>query len=100
MAESRNTQIIRDAWDQYQGDHLKFNIKDRPDFYAFFEKGGTDLSKEEMELAGDVSGLDLLDTCCAADARQSLSWANSRGVGHGLRHHGSADRQGHHLRRG
>ena len=39
MAESRNTQIIRDAWDQYQGDHLKFNIKDRPDFYAFFEKG-------------------------------------------------------------
>ncbi len=29
-----------------------------------------------MELAGDVSGLDLLDTCCAADARQSLSWAN------------------------
>ena len=44
MAESRNTQIIRDAWDQYQGDHLKFNIKDRPDFYAFFEKGGTDLS--------------------------------------------------------
>lgn len=76
MAESRNTQIIRDAWDQYQGDYLKFNIKDRPDFYAFFEKGGTDLSKEEMELAGDVSGLDLLDTCCAADARQSLSWAN------------------------
>ena len=44
MAESRNTQIIRDAWDQYQGDHLKFNIKDRPDFYAFFEKGGVPIS--------------------------------------------------------
>ena len=29
-----------------------------------------------MELAGDVSGLALLDTCCSADARQSLSWAN------------------------
>ncbi len=52
MAESRNTQIIRDAWDQYQGDHLKFNIKDRPDFYAFFEKGGGYRSQQ----GGDGTG--------------------------------------------
>lgn len=34
------------------------------------------LDDEVVELAGDVAGLDLLDTCCASDAKQAFSWAN------------------------
>ena len=76
MRSREHTRLVRDAWDQYQADYFEFNLKDRPDFYSFFENGGIDLSEEEIELVGDVSRLDLLDTCCAADARQSFSWAN------------------------
>jgi ubiquinone/menaquinone biosynthesis C-methylase UbiE len=76
VAKSKNTKIIRDAWEQYQSDYLRFNIQERPDFYEFFGSGGVELSTDEVELVGAVSGLDLLDTCCAADARQSLSWSN------------------------
>jgi ubiquinone/menaquinone biosynthesis C-methylase UbiE len=76
MNLSKNTQMVRDAWEQYQSDYLRFNVLDRPDYYEFFEGGGTDLSSEEVDLLGNVTSLDLLDTCCAADARQSFSWAN------------------------
>ena len=34
------------------------------------------LDDEVVELAGDVAGLDLLDTSCASDAKQAFSWAN------------------------
>ena len=75
MRNDEHTRLIRDAWDQYQPDYFDFNLKERPDFYSYFERGGVYLSQDEVDLVGDVSGLALLDTCCAADARQALSWA-------------------------
>lgn len=48
----------------------------RPDYFTFFSGGGVDLDAYLIDMIGDVRGLKLLDTCCASDAVQSISWHN------------------------
>jgi ubiquinone/menaquinone biosynthesis C-methylase UbiE len=55
---------------------MQFHLKSRPDFHEYFAKGGVVLSEHEIELAGEVNGLKILDTCCACDAAQAFSWEN------------------------
>ena len=68
--------INRDSWDLYQADYMKFQLMARPDYYEFFAQGGVDLDSYLPDMIGDVRGLELLDTCCAADAVQAFSWHN------------------------
>ena len=76
MNKHQRLNINRAAWDAYQADYMQFNLKERPDFFERLGSGGVLLDDEVVELTGDVSGLDLLDTCCASDAMQAFSWAN------------------------
>ena len=76
MNKQQRLSISRAAWDAYQADYMRFNLKDYPDFFERLEKGEVMLDDELVELAGDVAGLDLLDTSCASDAKQAFSWAN------------------------
>ena len=76
MNKQERLNINRTAWDAYQADYMQFNIKERPDFFKLLGSGDVMLDDDVVELAGDVAGLDLLDTCCASDAMQAFSWAN------------------------
>lgn len=74
--EKQDNLINRDAWDAYQEAYMTYTLEKYPDYYSFFAGGGVRLDAFVTELIGDVSGLRLLDTCCAADATQAFSWAN------------------------
>ena len=76
MNRQERLEINRAAWDAYQADYMRFNLMDRPDFFDLLGNGEVLLDDEVVELAGDVAGMDLLDTCCASDAKQAFSWAN------------------------
>ena len=76
MNKQERLDINRAAWDAYQADYMRFNLKERPDFFERLGTGDVLLDDEVVELAGDVAGLDLLDTSCASDAKQAFSWAN------------------------
>ena len=76
MNRQERLKINRAAWDAYQADYMQFNLKELPDFFERVGSGDVMLDDEVVELAGDVAGLDLLDTCCASDAMQAFSWAN------------------------
>ena len=76
MNKQERLDINRAAWDAYQADYMRFNLMERPDFFERLGRGDVLLDDEVVELAGDVAGLDLLDTCCASDAMQAFSWAN------------------------
>ena len=76
MNKQERLNINRTAWDTYQADYMQFNIKERPDFFKLLGSGDVMLDDDVVELAGDVAGLDLLDTCCASDAMQAFSWTN------------------------
>ena len=76
MNKQQRLDINRAAWDAYQADYMHFNLKERPDFFERLGRGDGMLDDDVVELAGDVAGLDLLDTCCASDAMQAFSWAN------------------------
>lgn len=67
---------IRSAWDAYQADYMAFHLKEWPNFHEHFAQGGTMLDDEVASALGDVTGLTLLDVCCACDAKQAFSWAN------------------------
>lgn len=64
------------AWDAYQADYVKFAVKAHPDFFAFLAGGGSYLDETEMRLAGGVTGLTVLDVCCASFADEVFSWEN------------------------
>ena len=68
--------MTRDAWDAYHPDYMAFHLKEWPDFYERFADGGVLLDEYVLDLLGDVTGMKLLDVCCACDAKQALSWAN------------------------
>jgi SAM-dependent methyltransferase len=75
--QRQHLDTIRAAWDAYHADYMAFHLKERPDFYEHFAKGGTTgLDDYVIRALGDVSGLALLDTCCACDAAQAFSWTN------------------------
>ena len=76
MNKQDRLNINRAAWGAYQTDYMRFNLKERPDFFERLGRGDVMLDDDVVELAGDVAGLDLLDTCCASDAMQAFSWAN------------------------
>ena len=76
MNRQERLDINQAAWDAYQADYMQFNLKDRPDFFERLGRGDVLLDDGLVELAGDVTGLDLLDICCASDAKQAFSWAN------------------------
>ena len=76
MNRQEHFDINRAAWDAYQADYMRFNLMDHPDFFERLGSGDVMLDDEVVELAGDVAGLDLLDTSCASDAKQAFSWAN------------------------
>ena len=76
MNRQERLEINRAAWDAYQADYMRFNLMDRPDFFDLLGNGEVLLDDEVVELSGDVAGMDLLDTCCASDAKQAFSWAN------------------------
>ena len=76
MNKQERLNTSRAAWDAYQADYMRFNLKDYPDFFERLARGEVMLDDEVVELAGDVAGLDLLDTSCASDAKQAFSWAN------------------------
>jgi ubiquinone/menaquinone biosynthesis C-methylase UbiE len=75
MSNNHN-KINEKSWNAYQEDYMKFELLQRPDYFEFFANGGVDLDEFLLPLAGDVKGLRLLDTCCAADAIQAFSWHN------------------------
>ena len=76
MNRQERLKINRAAWDAYQADYMQFNLKELPDFFERVGSGEVLLDDEVVELAGDVAGLDLLDTCCASDAMQAFLWTN------------------------
>ena len=76
MNRQERLNINRAAWDAYQADYMQFNLKELPDFFERVGSGEVLLDDEVVELAGDVAGLDLLDTCYASDAMQAFSWTN------------------------
>jgi len=55
---------------------MEFHLKEWPKFHEHFKNGGLMLDDYVVELLGDVAGMDLLDVCCACDAKQAFSWAN------------------------
>lgn len=76
LTKTEHLGMSRRAWDAYHPHYTSFKLKKRPDFHQFFADGGVELSDVEIELAGDVKGKKLLDTCCAGDATQAFSWEN------------------------
>jgi ubiquinone/menaquinone biosynthesis C-methylase UbiE len=68
--------INRRAWDAYSPAYMDFALKSRPDFFEFFAGGGVCLNEWETRLAGDVTGLTVLDVCCASFADEAFSWEN------------------------
>ncbi len=38
---NQHLDTIRAAWDAYHADYMAFHLKERPDFYEHFAKGGT-----------------------------------------------------------
>jgi ubiquinone/menaquinone biosynthesis C-methylase UbiE len=68
--------LVRSGWDAYHSDYMGFNLKEWPLFYEHFASGRVMLDEGVTDLAGDVTGLRLLDICCAGDAKQAFSWAN------------------------
>ena len=55
---------------------MNFHLKEVPDFHRRYSEGAVTLDAAVLQLAGDVSGAHLLDTCCAGDAKQAFSWEN------------------------
>ena len=76
MSNTNQNEINKASWDAYQEDYMKFELKSHPDYFEFFANGGVELDDFLLKLIGDVKGLKLLDTCCACDAVQALSWHN------------------------
>jgi SAM-dependent methyltransferase len=77
MTEKKeHLETIRSAWDAYHHDYMQFHLKEWPKFHEHFARGGTMLDDEVAHALGDVTGLTLLDVCCACDAKQAFSWAN------------------------
>ena len=76
MTKKDNLETIRAAWDAYHADYMGFHLQEWPEFHEHFAKGGTMLDDYVVSAVGDVSGLSLLDVCCACDAKQAFSWAN------------------------
>jgi len=75
MSNEKDIDMVIETWDKYHPIYMECILRDRPNFYEFFANGGVD-DDFEFELLGDVSGLKLLDACCACDARQAFSWTN------------------------
>ncbi|MCL2500023.1 MAG: hypothetical protein FWE90_06755 [Defluviitaleaceae bacterium] len=73
---NNTNKINREAWDKYQDDYMKFHLMKYPNYYDFYRNGGVFLEDYLVSIMGDVKGLKLLDTCCAADAAQTFSWHN------------------------
>ena len=72
----KHLEITRDAWDAYHPDYMEFHLKEWPNYFEHFKGGGTMLDDYVVEMLGCVTGLSLLDICCACDAKQAFSWAN------------------------
>ena len=66
----------RKAWDAYQPAYMEFHLKEHPDFFEYLASGGVFLDDLEVRLAGDVTGLTVLDACCASSADEAFSWEN------------------------
>jgi len=64
------------AWDAYQPAYMEFHLKAHPDFFEHLAGGGIYLDGDEVRLAGDVTGLTVLDVCCAGAADEAFSWEN------------------------
>lgn len=64
------------AWGVYQADYMRFCLMEHPDYFEFLAGGGSYLDETEMRLAGDVTGLTVLDVCCASFADEVFSWEN------------------------
>lgn len=69
-------QLLKNAWDDYHPAYMEFHLKEKPDFHMQYARGAVTLDDWIIELAGDVKGKRLLDTCCAGDACQAFSWEN------------------------
>ena len=76
LTKAEHLEMSRKAWDAYHPHYTSFKLKKHPNFHQFFADGGVELNDVEIELAGDVKGKKLLDTCCAGDATQAFSWEN------------------------
>lgn len=76
FSQEDHLEMVKNAWNAYQPSYMEFNLKARPDYYQFFVNGGVSLDDYEIELLGDIHRLKLLDTSCACDASQALSWLN------------------------
>jgi SAM-dependent methyltransferase len=64
------------AWDTYQPAYMEFHLKARPNFFELLAGGAIFLDDDEVHLAGDVTGLTVLDVCCASSADEAFSWEN------------------------
>jgi len=64
------------AWDAYQPAYMDLHLKAHPDFFEYLAGGGVYLDGNEVRLAGDVTGLTVLDVCCAGAADEAFSWEN------------------------
>ena len=63
------------AWDEGHR-YLAAKRRETLDWVGEFRDGGTTFSETEMELLGDVSGLDVLQLSCGGDVSQAFSFAN------------------------
>jgi len=73
---AEHTAMNRKAWDAYQPDYMEFHLKAHPDFFEHLGGGGVYLDDDEVRLAGEVTGLTVLDVCCSSAADEAFSWEN------------------------
>jgi SAM-dependent methyltransferase len=64
------------AWDAYQPAYMDMVLKAWPNFFEALASGATCLDDNEVRLAGDVTGLTVLDVCCSSQADEAFSWEN------------------------
>jgi SAM-dependent methyltransferase len=73
---AEHTAMNAKAWDAYHPDYMEFHLRAHPDFFEYLASGGVYLDDDEVRLAGDVTGLTVLDVCCAGAADEAFSWEN------------------------
>ena len=71
--KEEHLQMNQAAWDAAHRGWFESNTA--PDWHESYQNGETDFDDTEMELLGDVSGLDVLQLSCAGDASQAFSLA-------------------------
>lgn len=73
--QTQHLEMNRLAWDEAH-QFLAEKRRNNPNWGHEFKNGGGTFTETELQLLGDISGLDVLQLSCAGDASQAFSLAN------------------------